>query len=126
MGARSNGAMATAPWRMQGVVAPSTTDAGSSGNVIFDYYCGTELYPRICGIDVKVFINCRFGMMGWAVIILDYAGAQLAGTDRALANSLFVSVALQLVYIAKFFWWESGCAAAAAARAPSDWGGQWG
>jgi 7-dehydrocholesterol reductase len=96
---------------LQGIVAPSSTDASSSGNYIFDYYCGTELYPRICGFDVKVFVNCRFGMMGWAVIILDYAGAQLtqpALNNGVLANSLFVSVALQLVYIAKFFWWESG------------------
>lgn len=39
---------------LKGAVAPSTTDSGLSGNPIFDYYWGTELYPRIFGIDVKV------------------------------------------------------------------------
>lgn len=29
---------------------------------------GTELYPRIFGWDVKVFTNCRFGMMFWALV----------------------------------------------------------
>jgi hypothetical protein len=33
------------------------------------YYWGTELYPRIFGFDVKVFTNCRFGMMIWAVLV---------------------------------------------------------
>ena len=48
----------------KGRMAPSTPDAGSSGNIIFDYYWGTELHPRIFGWDVKMFTNCRFGMMG--------------------------------------------------------------
>lgn len=39
---------------LKGVFAPSSSDSGSSGNPIFDYYWGTELYPRIFGIDVKV------------------------------------------------------------------------
>lgn len=38
----------------KGLFAPSSTDNGSSGNLIFDYYWGTELYPRIFGIDIKV------------------------------------------------------------------------
>lgn len=39
---------------LKGRFAPSTTDSGLSGNPIFDYYWGTELYPRIFGIDIKV------------------------------------------------------------------------
>ena len=38
---------------LKGRIAPSTEDNGSSGNPIFDYYWGTELYPRIFGIDIK-------------------------------------------------------------------------
>lgn len=38
----------------KGYYYPSTSDSGSSGNIIFDYYWGTELYPRICGVDIKV------------------------------------------------------------------------
>lgn len=85
---------------------PSSSDAGSSGNLIFDYYWGTELYPRLFGWDVKKFTNCRFGMMGWSLLLLSYAAKQheLYG----LSDSMLVAVALQLLYITKFFFWEQG------------------
>ena len=91
---------------LKGSFFPSTTDSGRSGNSIFDFYWGTELYPRIFGWDVKTFTNCRFGMMCWGLIILSFAAKQheLYG----LSDSIAVSVALQLIYITKFFVWETG------------------
>jgi 7-dehydrocholesterol reductase len=90
----------------KGKYFPSSTDCGSSGNPLFDYYWGTELYPRIFGWDLKQFTNCRFGMMSWGLILLSYAAkqAQLYG----LADSMVVAVGLQLLYITKFFVWETG------------------
>ncbi|OGT34387.1 MAG: 7-dehydrocholesterol reductase [Gammaproteobacteria bacterium RIFCSPHIGHO2_02_FULL_39_13] len=90
----------------KGKFKPSSSDNGTTDNFIFDYYWGTELYPRIFGWDIKQFTNCRFGMMSWPVIIFSFAAkqAQLYG----LSNSMIVSIAIMLVYIAKFFWWESG------------------
>lgn len=41
---------------------PSSTDNGSSGNPIFDYYWGVELYPRIGSLDLKLLTNCRWGI----------------------------------------------------------------
>lgn len=86
---------------------PSSSDCGVSGNPVFDFYWGTELYPRILGWDVKLFTNCRCGMMFWAVGILSYACKQreLFGS---VSDSMLVSVAIQLVYVGKFFWWEAG------------------
>lgn len=91
---------------IKGYLAPTSNDCGSSGNLIFDYYWGMELYPRIFGWDVKQFTNCRFGMMGWALIILSFGAkqSQLYG----LSNSMAISIALQLLYISKFFLWETG------------------
>lgn len=91
---------------LKGRFAPSSTDSGISGNFIFDYYWGTELYPRFLGWPIKKFITCRFGMMSWGIILLSYAAKQqqLFG----LSNSMVISVALQLIYIAKFFVWETG------------------
>lgn len=91
---------------LKGRFAPSSSDNGSTGNFIFDYYWGTELYPRVFGWDIKVFTNCRFGMMGWPVIILSFAAKQ--AQLYTLSNSMIISVAIMMVYIAKFFWWESG------------------
>ncbi len=91
---------------LKGRFSPSTKDSGITGNLIFDYYWGTELYPRILGFDVKMFTNCRFGMMGWGLILISYAASQ-AGL-HGLSSSMLVAVGIQLVYIAKFFWWETG------------------
>lgn len=91
---------------LKGRFAPSTTDHSTSGNIVFDYYWGTELYPRVFGWDIKQFTNCRFGMMSWPLIILSFAAkqAQLTG----LSNSMIISIGIMMVYIAKFFYWESG------------------
>jgi len=54
-----------------------------------------------------MFTNCRFGMMYWALGILCYAQKQYEN-DGYLTPAMFVCVALQLIYITKFFWWETG------------------
>jgi len=90
----------------KGKYFPSSSDSGTTGNFLFDFYWGTELYPRIFGWDVKMFTNCRFGMMGWPVILLSFAAKQhqLFG----IADSMMVAVGIQLLYISKFFLWETG------------------
>lgn len=92
---------------LKGRFAPSTTDSGHSGNFIFDYYWGTELYPRIAGWDVKMFTNCRFGMTGWAIAVTSYAFAQYEIHGSA-DWSILVSAALIVIYLGKFFVWEAG------------------
>lgn len=91
---------------IKGLVAPSSTDSGSSGNWIFDYYWGTELYPRIFGWDVKMFTNCRFALMSWPLIILSFAAKQQE--VYGISDSMIVAVVLQLIYVTKFFMWETG------------------
>ncbi|CAM6033731.1 unnamed protein product [Sphagnum compactum] len=93
---------------MKGHIIPSSSDWGSSGNILVDFYWGMELYPRIGkDFDIKVFTNCRFGMMSWAVLIISFCVKQVELYGK-LSDSLLVSVVLMLVYITKFFWWESG------------------
>jgi 7-dehydrocholesterol reductase len=92
---------------LKGLYAPSGTDHGSNGNPIFNYYWGTELYPRILGWDIKMFITCRFAMMGWTLILLSFCAKQHE-IYGAVSDSMMVAVALQLFYVAKFFWWETG------------------
>jgi len=67
-----------------------------------------ELYPRILGWDVKMFTNCRAGMMFWAVGILCFAHKNIEEHDGVLSLGMAVNVILQLVYISKFFYWEMG------------------
>jgi 7-dehydrocholesterol reductase len=89
-------------------VAPTNSDVVSSGNIVADYYVGRELHPRIFGWDVKQFTNCRFGMIYWAVGILCYAHKNIELNDGIIQLGMAVNVALQLIYISKFFYWEMG------------------
>jgi 7-dehydrocholesterol reductase len=93
---------------LKGIHRPSSSDSGASGNVVFDYYWGTELYPRILGWDVKVFTNCRHGMTGWALLCVSFACAQAERNGGHATNSIVVSALLQVIYLAKFHIWERG------------------
>jgi 7-dehydrocholesterol reductase len=92
---------------LKGVYFPSTTDAGRSGNLIFDYYWGVELHPSLFGLSLKQYINCRLAMIGWSVILLSFAAKQVELYGH-LSSSMLISVGLQLVYIVHFFVWEGG------------------
>ncbi|KAL5554458.1 hypothetical protein UlMin_041859 [Ulmus minor] len=79
--------------------------SGSSRNISIDFYW---LYPRIGkNFDIKVFTNCRFGMMSWAVLAVAYCIKQYEENGR-VANSMLVNTILMLVYVTKFSWWEAG------------------
>ena len=92
---------------IKGLNFPSTKDSGSNGNLIIDFFWGTELYPRVFGWDIKQFTNCRFGMMFWQVAIICYAFKQYQ-LYGFISSSIITSIVVQTVYIAKFFWWETG------------------
>jgi 7-dehydrocholesterol reductase len=85
---------------VKGLYFPSSTDCGSNGNVFMDFYWGTELYPRVLGWDVKMFTNCRFGMMAWVLMPLVCAHKSIE-LNGALTPAMAVNVALQLIYCAK-------------------------
>lgn len=91
----------------KGVHHPSTGDHSRTGNIVFDYYWGTELHPSVLGVNLKQLLNCRFGMMGWAVIVVSFAAKQAELLGRP-TNAMLVCAGLQLLYIFKFFWWEGG------------------
>ncbi|KAG2658314.1 hypothetical protein PVAP13_1KG248000 [Panicum virgatum] len=77
---------------IKGHVAPSSSDSGSSGNLIIDFYWGMELYPRIGKyFDIKVFTNCRFG------IAHDRAGFYICWGCLVWVPSIYTSPGMYLV-----------------------------
>jgi 7-dehydrocholesterol reductase len=90
----------------KGKYFPSSTDNGTSGNPIFDYYWGVELYPRIGKVDVKLITNCRWGMMIWTIVVILFWMKSLK--MYGFVDSHFVTMFLIVAYLAKFFWWEAG------------------
>lgn len=101
---------------VKGHLFPSPGVFGSSGNPVFDFYWGIELYPRLGPFnifDFKTIVNCRFGLWLWqAVVIWAWkANYELhaAGYARGEINyPLTATTILQTIYLAKFFYWEDG------------------
>lgn len=91
---------------VKGRLTPSPGEHSTSGSFIFDFFWGIELYPALGRINIKHLTNCRIAMMSWPLILFSYAAAQ--HVFFGLANSMLVSVALQTIYVTKFFLWEKG------------------
>jgi 7-dehydrocholesterol reductase len=73
--------------------------------MLFEFYRGMELHPRLLGVDVKQWTNCRVGMMIWQIFIVAFL---IAGGRQGISPGHVTNVLLQTIYIAKFFWWETG------------------
>ncbi len=86
---------------------PSGPDAVYTGNPLFDFFQGIELHPRLGGVMLKQLINCRVSMMGWTVMACCFAVTQYQQTG-AVSTSMWASVAVLVIYLFKFFWWEGG------------------
>lgn len=101
---------------LKGHLAPSPGVFGSSGNPLFDFYWGIELYPRFGPFnifDLKTIVNCRFGLWLWQVVVLWAWKANYELHTASYAKGevnwpLTASTLLQTIYLAKFYYWEDG------------------
>ncbi|XP_046455407.1 7-dehydrocholesterol reductase-like isoform X1 [Daphnia pulex] len=84
---------------------PQTSEVLPRSPMLFEFYRGMELHPRLLGVDVKQWTNCRVGMMIWQIFIVAFL---IAGGRQGISPGHVTNVLLQTIYIAKFFWWETG------------------
>jgi 7-dehydrocholesterol reductase len=73
---------------------------------LFKFFRGFEHHPKLFGVDIKQWTNCRFGMIAWQIIILLFMFYYF--NKNGFNNGIFVTVLLQSIYIGKFFFWETG------------------
>ena len=85
---------------VQGLNFPSTADCGSSGSFFKDFTWGTELYPRVFGVDIKRFINCRFSMTFWMLAGLSYSYKSFT-LHGEVDYGLLLSAVSQYLYLVK-------------------------
>lgn len=83
---------------------------GLSGNLVYDWFLGRELNPRIevpffGTIDLKVFCELRPGLLGW--LILDYAFvAHQYKTYGYVTDSIVLITLFQTSYVLDSYWME--------------------
>ncbi|KAM8819458.1 delta(14)-sterol reductase LBR isoform 2-T2 [Rhynchonycteris naso] len=79
----------------------------SSGNVIYDFFIGRELNPRIGTFDLKYFCELRPGLIGWVVINLVMLLAEMKSQNRATPSLAMILVnSFQLLYVVDALWNE--------------------
>uniref|UniRef100_A0A4W6DPE6 Delta(14)-sterol reductase LBR n=1 Tax=Lates calcarifer TaxID=8187 RepID=A0A4W6DPE6_LATCA len=80
---------------------------GNSGNVVYDFFKGRELNPRIKDFDLKFFCEMRPGLIGWCLINFAMALAEMKkqGLD-APSNPMILVNLFQLLYVVDGLWNE--------------------
>lgn len=80
---------------------------GSSGNLLYDFFKGHELNPRIREFDLKFFCEMRPGLIGWCLINFAMALAEMKqqGLDAPSYSMLLVNL-FQLLYVVDGLWNE--------------------
>jgi len=76
-------------------------EGGQSGNVLYDFFIGRALNPRISGLDLKVACELRPGLIGWVMINLGMAAQQMKMTG-AISGPMACINAFQMLYV-----WDS-------------------
>ncbi|KAI3396984.1 hypothetical protein diail_11384 [Diaporthe ilicicola] len=76
---------------------------GHTGSVIYDFYIGRELNPRIIlplvgELDIKAWLEMRPGLTGWVILDLAFV-AQQYRTYGYVSDSIAVTAAVQTFYV---------------------------
>lgn len=97
-------ALATFVYVRSFAVKPGNTEkrelaaGGHSGNMLYDWFIGRELNPRITlpffgEIDIKSFMELRPGMLGWVILDLTFIARQYHNYGSITASILIVTFA---------------------------------
>lgn len=78
---------------------------GNSGNIIYDFFMGNELNPRIGFFDLKQFCELRPGLIGWSVVNAACLLYQYQETGR-VTYSMWLVNGFQLYYVIDALWFE--------------------
>ena len=78
---------------------------GTTGNVVYDFFMGRELNPRLGGLDLKEFCELYPGLIGWAVLNLGMAYKQYKETG-GVTNAMVLVNLFQGIYVWDALWYE--------------------
>ncbi|XP_074661133.1 delta(14)-sterol reductase TM7SF2-like isoform X2 [Tubulanus polymorphus] len=79
--------------------------AGNSGYLIYDFFMGHELNPRIGSLDLKFFCELRPGLIGWVMLNFCFIARDCMDNKFPSYPLLLVS-AFHLIYVMDALWFE--------------------
>ncbi|XP_025091880.1 lamin-B receptor-like isoform X2 [Pomacea canaliculata] len=74
-------------------------EPGNTGNIIYDFFMGHELNPRMGPLDLKFFCELRPGLIGWAILNIVFLLKAYQETG-VFPPALTMVVFFQFVYVA--------------------------
>jgi len=83
---------------------------GATGNIIYDWYIGRELNPRVTipfagEIDIKSWMELRPGMIGWIMLNLAFTAKQYKSYGY-VTDSMLIVIVSQAWYVLDALWME--------------------
>lgn len=80
---------------------------GDSGSLMYDFFKGRELNPRVGNFDLKFFCEMRPGLIGWCVINVAMAISEMRIQGLSYPSPAMLLVnAFQLLYVVDGLWNE--------------------
>lgn len=80
---------------------------GNSGNVVYDWFIGRELNPRIGNLDLKLFLEMRPGLILWIILNLTMVHHQYLYFGEVTRSIVLVTI-FQAWYVIEGTFYESG------------------
>lgn len=80
---------------------------GNSGNIIYDWFIGRELNPRLGNLDIKLFLEMRPGLLLWIILNLSMVHHQYLYFGE-VTRSILLITAFQAWYVIEGTFYESG------------------
>jgi delta14-sterol reductase/lamin-B receptor len=84
---------------------PEAPQLRGTQRLIYDYFMGTGLNPRVGRVDLKMFMESKIAMTGWLVLTLSMAHAEQQRTGT-LSTAMLLVCLFQTFYVFDFFWFE--------------------
>lgn len=77
----------------------------SPGYIVYDFFMGRELNPRLGALDLKFFCELRPGLIGWVMLDLCFC-AEAQQRFGTIPPSLALVTFFHAVYVADALWFE--------------------
>jgi len=79
---------------------------GQSGSIVYDFFIGRELNPRVGPVDLKFFCELRPGLIGWVMLDFVFVAEAWKTMEGSSLSALLLVVAFHVLYVADALWHE--------------------
>lgn len=91
------GDLTSVAWYVYGILTPQPEASSGSGNVVYDFFMGSVLYPRFGIVDIKMIAECRWSWLTLFMLTLSCAVAQMGPVGQRDVSNISPSMWMMLL-----------------------------